>query len=94
MLVGAPQDDILRRHGYGATRWGLISTIAWGVGWPFGWLVGNSISMVSDSTLAEILLGSTIWATVGAITGVGLVGLVKESRQVVFTKDLAPTKGE
>lgn len=91
MLVGALQSGILRRHGYGATRWGLISAVAWGVGWPCGWLVGSTLSMRVDSTLAQVLLGGAIcWAIVGAITGAGLVGLLNESRQVVFTQDPAP----
>jgi len=94
MLVGALQAGVLGRYVSGATRWLLISTVAWGIGWPFGMLVGSTISMRVDSTLADMLLGGTIWATVGAITGAGLVGLLNESPPVVFTQDPAPQEGD
>ncbi len=77
VLLGVAQWFALRHQVSLARLWLLLSPLAWSVSLALGWTVGGLLRSRTDLFLGEAIGLGLTWLLVAALTGWGLMGLLR-----------------
>jgi hypothetical protein len=75
--IGLWQWLVLKAYFQQAWRWIGISFLSWMIALPLGWIIGGILRVVTKLFIGEVIGLMITWTTVGIITALGLMGLLK-----------------
>jgi hypothetical protein len=77
--VGVGQWLILRKQVPVAWRWIVSNAFSWSFSLSIGWIVGGILRSQTRLFLSEVVGLAVTWLLVGGITGLSLIGLLREN---------------